>query len=86
MPVGGADRRADSRERAMPGDLLTPENTHGFDVESLAVLNKAFGTLLQEYEGRFAPSHIHRVMMTAWTGKTTVQRLVEKTRYEMELE
>lgn len=70
----------------MPEDLLTPENIGGFDAESLAILNEAFGALLQEYEGRFAPSHIHRVMLTAWTGRTTVQRLVEKSRYEMELE
>jgi len=70
----------------VPEELLTPENTRGFDAEGLAVLNEAFGALLHEYEGRFAPSHIHRVMLTAWTGRTTVQRLVERTRYEMELE
>lgn len=70
----------------MPEDLLTPKNSPGFDAESLKVLNEAFTMLLKEYERRFAPAHIHRILLTAWTGKTTVEKLLKTARYELALE
>jgi hypothetical protein len=69
----------------MSDDAFTPKNTRGFDAETLQVLNEAFRILATEYEGRFAPATIHRIMMTTWTGKTTIQRLVNRTRCELML-
>ena len=64
-------------------DAFTTENTRGFDAQTLHVLNEAFRILVTEYKGRFAPATIHRIMMTTWTGKTTIQRLVNRTRCEL---
>jgi hypothetical protein len=69
----------------MADDVFTTENFHGFDAESLRVLNEAFRVLRTEYEGRFLPGHIHRIMLTVWTGKTTDQKLLSRTRYELAL-